>query len=289
MNTRRIGFLFLLSIAPTVPALTQNTVGRDPRYYRPVAPQAQTAPPCGHVGTPPCPFDPAKSVDLPPGATADQLVAYSNEQFRKGDKVGALRSLERAAVMGNLTAMRGAGMALLYGQGVPKDVARGMKYLNSAEAQGDPVAAYHLAHAYEDGAGVTADIPKAIRLLNESAAKQFWFAEFSLGFDYAIGRGVPRSNATAISWMQKAASHTRNETPGEFVSFLSRSGARQFRDSDDLTNAFQVDYVRLRTPQYVPSSGGSGGISPNQQYMLNKLGAPGNSCRGGGGPQPSGC
>ena len=171
-------------------------------------------------------------------------------------------------------------MALLYGQGVPKDVDRGMKYLEGAEAKGDGVAAYHLGHAYEDGIVVKADIPKAIRLLNESAGKQFWLAEFSLGFDYAIGRGLARSNATAISWMRKAATHTRNETPGEFVSFLSRSGARQFRDADDLAGAFQTDYVRLRTPTYVPSSGPrpGGPISPNQQYVLNRLGAPGNTC-----------
>ena len=206
MTTRRMRLPELLAcFALALPALAQNSVGYDPNNYRKVAPQTQTGPPCGHIGTAPCPFDPAKSVDLPPGATADQLVEYSNEQFRKGDKAGALRSLERAAVMGNLTAMRGAGMALLYGQGVPKDVDRGMKYLEGAEAKGDGVAAYHLGHAYEDGIVVKADIPKAIRLLNESAGKQFWLAEFSLGFDYAIGRGLARSNATAISWMRKAA------------------------------------------------------------------------------------
>jgi len=265
----------LACLALALPANAQNS-----GYYRQVAPQKQASPPCGHIGTPPCPFDPAKSVDLPPGATAEQLVEYSNEQFRKGDKPGALRSLERAAAMGNLTAMRGAGMALLYGQGVPKNLERGMRYLESAEAKGDGVAAYHLAHAYEDGAGVPADIPKAIRLLNKSAAKQFWLGEFSLGFDYAIGRGVARSNATAITWMQRAATHTNNQTPGEFVSFLRRSGARQFKDVEDLTLAFQTDYIRQRTPQYVPSSGNSAGgpISPNRQYMLNRLGAPGNTC-----------
>jgi hypothetical protein len=251
-------------------------------YYRPVNPPAQTAPPCGHYGMRPCPVDPnapRTTPDAPEGMTGDQLVLYSNDQIRRGDKVGALKTLERAAAMGNLAAERGLGMGYVYGQAGVTDVPRGMQWLEKAAATGDGVALFHLAHLYDEGKVVAADEAKATRYYLASAQKRFWMSEFILGLHYAVGQGVAANRRTAINYMDQAARDTQQDTPRNYAAFLRKASAAQWRSVDELSAAYFSDYVKTHTPP--PPTYGP--IQPGSAEWFNRITGNSTACRAPGG------
>lgn len=261
-----------------------SSYGQNGGYRIPVTPQPQKGPPCGHYMTPACPPDPnapRTTADAPAGMSADQLLAYSNDQFHKGDKVGSMKTLESAAAMGNLPAERGVGVALVYGEAGVTDVARGMQWLEKAAATGDGVALFHLGHLYDEGKVVPRDETKALRYLNASAQKHFWMAEFVLGLFYAVGKGVPANRATAISYMDRASHDTNQDTPRNYAAFLHRSGGAQWRTVDALSSAYFSDYVKTHTPP--PPTYGP--ITPGSPEWFNRITGNSTACRGpsGGG------
>jgi hypothetical protein len=257
-------------------------------YYKPVTPPAQTGPPCGHYGTPACPPDPnapRTTPDAPPGLSGDQLVLYSNDQLRRGDKLGALKTLERAAAMGNLAAERGVGMAYVYGQAGVTDVPRGMQWLEKAASTGDGVALFHLAHLYDEGKVVPADEPKAIRYLSASAQKRFWMAEFLLGLHYAVGKGVAANRKTAINYMDLAARDSRHDTPANYAAFLRKAGPAQWPTIDALSAAYFADYVKTHTPPPMTY----GPIQPGSPEWFNRITGNSPACRSPGGSERAFC
>ena len=66
----------------------------------------------------------------------------------------------------------------------------------------NPVA---LGERYENGESVVKDYRRARALYCEAAQKGDAEAAFNLAWMYLNGRGVPRSDAIAVSWLQKAA------------------------------------------------------------------------------------
>jgi TPR repeat protein len=208
--------------------------------------------------------------------SGDQLVVYSNDQIRRGDKVGALKTLERAAAMGNITAERGVGMAYVYGQTGVTDVPRGMEWLEKAAATGDGVALFHVGHLYDEGKVVPRDQAKALRYLTGSAQKRFWMAEFILGLWYAVGQGVPANRATAISYMDRAAQDSQQDTPRNYAIFLRKAGAAQWRTVDALSSAYFSDYVKTHTPP--PPTYGP--ITPGSPEWFNRITGNSTACRG---------
>jgi TPR repeat protein len=229
--------------------------------------------------TPPCPPDPnapRTTPDAPAGLTGDQLVVYSNDQFHKGDKVGSLKTLERAAAMGNVTAERGVGMAYIFGQTGVTDVPRGMEWLDKAAATGDGVALFHLGHIYDEGKAVPQDEAKALKYLYASSQKHFWMAEFILGLHYAVGNGVAANRATAIGYMDRAAHDTQQDTPRNYAAFLRKAGAAQWRTTEALSSAYFADYVKTHTPPppvYGP-------ITPGSPEWFNRITGNSTACRG---------
>jgi TPR repeat protein len=278
----------MLLIAASAVIASAQTVGYNPNYYHPVAPIRSSQPTCGHYGMPACPPDPnapRTTADAPDGMTGDQLVAYSNDQLRRGDKIGALKTLERAAAEGNLAGMRGAGMAYVYGQAGVTDVPRGMAYLEQAAATGDSVALFHLGHLYEEGTVVAADETKAIRYLNASAQKRFWFAEFLLALDYTVGRGVPANRATALNYMTRAAQDTRQETPSNYLAFLRKSGARHWTSVKALSDDYFADYAKIHTPPPMVY----GPITPGSPEWTNRITGNSPACHGPSGSAAAFC
>ena len=257
-------------------------------YYKPVTPPRQSGPPCGHYGTPACPPDPnapRSTPDAPPGLTGDQLVLYSNDQIRRGDKVGALKTLERAAAIGNVPAERGLGMAYLYGQTGITDVPRGMRWLEKAAATSDGVALFHLGHTYDEGKVVSADEPKAIRYFSASAEKHFWMAEFMLGLHYAVGDGVAANRRTAINYMDMAARDSRQDTPVNYGAFLRKAGTAQWPTIDALSAAYFADYVKTHTPPPMTY----GPIEPGSREWFARITGSSPACRAPGGSERSFC
>lgn len=65
------------------------------------------------------------------------------------------------------------GISKMYGSGIVKDVATGIKYITVAANQGYAKAQYNLAIIYETGEGVDVDIKKAYEYC-KAAAEQQW-------------------------------------------------------------------------------------------------------------------
>jgi len=276
--------LVLALVLMSAPAVSLGQGG----YYKPVTPPPQTGRPCGHYGNPACPPDPnapRTTPDAPPGLTADQLVLYSNDQIRRGDKIGALKTLERAAAMGNLPAERGLGMAYVYGQAGVTDVPRGMQWLEKAAATGDGVALFHLGHLYEEGKVVAADQPKALRYFSASAEKHFWMSEFMLGLDYAVGKGVPANRQRAISYMDMAARDSHKDTPVNYAVFLRKAGAAHWPTVDALSAAYFADYVKTHTPPPMTY----GPIEPGSSEWFARITGSSPACRASGGSERPYC
>jgi hypothetical protein len=275
------GAAVAMAFALAAQAQGSGVVGYNPGYYRPVTPPHRSGIPCGHVGAQPCPTDPAISVDAPEGLSGDQLVQFSNQQFARGDKVGAARTLARAADLGNVAAMRGLGMAFAYGHGITKDVPKGMRYLEQAAATGDAVALYHLGHIYGEGQVVERDPAKAARYLRSSAEKHFWLAEFSLGIATEVGQGTPHSREGAIAWFDRSARDTTHDTPALYAAYLRHAGAHRFSNGDQLAAAFWADYVRQHTAQASPTRGS---IAPGSAEWINRITGNSPACYFGGAP-----
>ena len=263
---------------PLVLAIFPLTAKRT-GYYEPVTPPPQQKPPCGHIGTPPCEHN-GTTAQLPPNATAEQLFNYSNEQYKKGDKHGAIQSLQRAADMGLMKAKRALGTVYAFGQSVPQDVPRGMALLEEVARTNDPVAAYHLGRIYDDGKIVAANPSKAVAYYTASANGHFWLGEFSLGIDTEIGRGTAHNRALAIQLMESAAAHTQQDTPANYADFLRRAGTRRFQTGDELANAYMADYVRRHTAAALPSQT----IAPGSAEWTNRITGNSTACYFGNAP-----
>jgi hypothetical protein len=116
--------------APTkVPPAQSN-----PGYYRPVAPTPQKGPPCGHYGTPPCPVvePPPESVNIPPGATPDQIFDMGVEYDKRRQHGAAAVCFQKAAEMGHVRAEAAIGLKYTNAKGVPKDLGKAFYWLGKA-------------------------------------------------------------------------------------------------------------------------------------------------------------
>lgn len=74
----------------------------------------------------------------------------------------------------------------------------------SAEA-GDPKAQFDLADAYFEGNGIPKDLAKGIDWLRKSASQGYAGAEVTLGFLYQNGVQVPKDPHEAAKWYRRAA------------------------------------------------------------------------------------
>lgn len=79
------------------------------------------------------------------------LLAQAATALKEGDARRALPLYERAASLGNVTALTQTGLMYLRGTGTPRDEEKGLALLRFASDQhGDAIAAYELARYYED-------------------------------------------------------------------------------------------------------------------------------------------
>ncbi len=90
-------------------------------------------------------LDMAAKLNIP-----DAIFLKGQRLQQAGQAEDALRAYAQAASMGQEHALIEAALMLLYGQGVEKDEARGLAYLETADARlGSPRAPYELARYYE--------------------------------------------------------------------------------------------------------------------------------------------
>ncbi len=121
---------------------------------------------------------------------------------KAGDAVARLTPL---ATDGNPLAQYTLGVMYALGEGVTKDGAQGVAWLEKSAGQGNAGAQYFLGMMYLDGDGVAKDEGKAVKWLQKAADQHVGGAESGLGIAYLSGHGVKTNLATAADWFQKAA------------------------------------------------------------------------------------
>ena len=119
---------------------------------------------------------------------------------------GQMAELLVRATNGDASAQCALGKMYVGGDGVPKDVAEGAKWLRKAADQEDAKAQYLLGLVLFEGLGGTpqdaAEGAKWTRLAAEKGSDE---AQHMLGLAYLVGQGVPQDAAEGIKWVRKAA------------------------------------------------------------------------------------
>jgi hypothetical protein len=104
-------------------------------------------------------------------------------------------------------ASAGLGVAFLLGRGVLADVARGVDYLEEADARGgaDERTLFLLGRAYQRGWDVREPDPqRAVGYFSRAAALGHAEAAWQMGLAHLRGQGAERSDALAYDWFVRA-------------------------------------------------------------------------------------
>jgi TonB family protein len=158
-------------------------------------------------------FNPERKNGVAVSSVARQQVAFAMEPRDRivtleGSKTidgTTLAILVRLADQGSADVQNYLGVIYSTGDGVSKDAAKAVGWLQKAAAQGHTFAQTTLGWLYENGAGVTRDTSKAMELYEKAAAQGNAIAEVNLGSMFERGDGVPKDSAKAVEWFQKAA------------------------------------------------------------------------------------
>jgi uncharacterized protein len=122
------------------------------------------------------------------GSYDEALAAYYKKDYET-----ALRLYQSLAARGDSRAQQDIARMYMRGEGVPKDPAEALKWLNLSKEQEDALAAYN--HG---------DYETALKVIRPRAEKGQVLAEYILGLMYANGQGVAESYPEAMKWLQKA-------------------------------------------------------------------------------------
>ena len=117
----------------------------------------------------------------------------------------AVRCFQRAADLGNITAMNHLGIAYVKGSGVKLDKKKAAAYYRMAADRGDAEAQFNFGNCLAGGNGVAQDHAEARRFFELAANQGYTEAEHNLGCVYAKGYGVAPNAAEAASWLERAA------------------------------------------------------------------------------------
>jgi TPR repeat protein len=141
-------------------------------------------------------------------ATALFLLPFKLARAQSSDQIAkkkAIADLKEIAYAGNVNAQVQLGVIYLTGDGVPKDDAEAVKWLQKAADMDNPLGERYLAEMYFKGRGVPADITQAAKWLRMAAEQGDAESEHNLAVLYTQGEGVPRNLKEAANWMRKAA------------------------------------------------------------------------------------
>jgi TPR repeat protein len=258
--------LVLASIAVSllawrIDATQAQTTGYNPNYYQRVNPTPSQGPPCGHIGTAPCPV---QTTNAPQNMSAEQLLAYADKQVKQHDYAGAMSTYQRAAAMGNIEAKRQVAVGHVRGIGVRQDAQKGIAMLEDIAKNGDAKAYYHLGYFFENGKFVQRDYARALQDLRAASKGGVWFASFKLGVMYELGEGTPHDRAAAISWFDRAASQRGDASAAYYADFLRSAGSQRFNSGDAMASAYWAWFMK-RYESLLPKSSGNGTGNFNQR------------------------
>ena len=132
-------------------------------------------------------------------------IMYHEGQGVPKDAAKAIEWIQKAAAQGVAKAQFSLGGMYRYGSGVSKDAAKAIEWYQKAAAQGGADAQHNVGQIYYNGEGVLKDVAKAVEWFQKAAAQGEVNSQALLGTMYYSGEGVLKDAAKAVEWFQKAA------------------------------------------------------------------------------------
>jgi TPR repeat protein len=143
-----------------------------------------------------------------PKPVSDSAPVLMSKTGGKSDTWADLKELQQAAPKGNPKAQAQLGEMLIRGDGITRNDARGVEWLEKAARSGHSGAAFRIGMLLMNGdCGVAKNQPRALDYFRAAAAGGEKEAFFNLGAAYASARGVKRDYAEALGWLIVARQH----------------------------------------------------------------------------------
>jgi uncharacterized protein len=140
-----------------------------------------------------------------------QLALLLKETKKRGPQmVEAIRLFKRAALRGYAPAEFSYGVALSFGEGVPRNKKAALFWYRRSAAHGFPAAAYNVGHFLENGIACAADQEKAAHWYRIAANMGDSDAEVSLGNlweDHMRSTQIFEHEKWVLFWYRQAAKH----------------------------------------------------------------------------------
>jgi hypothetical protein len=164
-------------------------------------------------------------------AIAALALTYIFDQGIPRDEAESIRWVEKAWQAGDADVVYSVGMMYKNGELYPKDAEKSFLWVKRAMEMGHPDARYFVGFAKERGLGVPVDLPGALKLYQEGAEQLHPLALERLGRFHREGKGVPKDSQLAFRlWMKGAeAGHPLLQ---------STIGLCYLRQPDSFPNAF---------------------------------------------------
>ncbi len=132
-----------------------------------------------------------------------------------------LEYLTLAADSGNIDAQHNLGTIYFCGSLTDKDTEKGIKYLKMAAENGMPVSQYNLALAYLNGDGVEKNVEQAIKYLKSSAKSDYANSYVQLSKLYLSKEHMERDLEKAQFWAEEAIKHGAGDDARALLGIIS--------------------------------------------------------------------
>jgi TPR repeat protein len=149
----------------------------------------------------------------------------------------ALQWLQRAAVQRHAGAQLALALMYARGHGVRKDMAQAFIWAKKAAENGDAVAQRVTGNLYDTGNGVRKDAAKAFRWYQMAAAQGDPDAQYNLGTMYFAGEGVREDKVLAYAWFNLVAGR---ETEPKRAEVDPRDSVEQLLTSAEIAEAQRI-------------------------------------------------
>ena len=170
---------------------------------------------CLYYGGQGLPIDAKQAVELAVKASRQgdvEAIGLLGDAYFTGNGVDknmakALAYLQQGASSGSSNAQYALSRLLRSGnEGVPQDVPQALQWLQKSASSGNGNAQYELGMLLMSGdGGLKKDIPQGVRWLQKSADQGHFGAQNNLGLLYHNGEGVERNEQTAFQWIKASA------------------------------------------------------------------------------------
>lgn len=142
---------------------------------------------------------------------ANYCMAEIFSSSAKKDYKSSARYYGRAMNADHETSRGLLGAMHLFGIGIDKNRAKGLRLLKVASENGSPIAAFSLGIAYVRGIGVEVNQEEALKWMKLSAMKGYAQSQFFMARSYQKGDGVAQDFEKSLDYLRKAAAQNFSE------------------------------------------------------------------------------